>query len=60
MKLFLSDQHKCKQENLCGVMATVFDCCLRISKFEHQLYYYDYFQINTTRKGIEPHIPHKL
>ena len=43
--------------NLCGVMAKVLDCSLKVREFEYQLHYYVHSQTNTLEKeGMNPFI----
>ena len=43
--------------SLCGVMAQVLDCSLKVNKFKLHPHYYIQFQPNTLRKGTTSFIP---
>ena len=46
--------------NLCGVMAKVLDCNLKVRKFEFQSCYFVLFQTNIFSKGMNLFIPPQL
>ena len=45
------------RESLCGVMAKMLNCSLKISEFKLQCHYCVHFWANTLGKGVSPFIP---